>query len=62
MYARIDAGMTRASTYSHDSPAAGSAPIPSAAEAAADLAELQAAVKEIEATSKVVEKRREPKS
>ena len=38
---RIEAGMGRSSTYSHDNPASETAPVPTASEAAADLSELR---------------------
>ena len=45
--ARIDAGMARTSTYSHDNPAANSDPIPAPDEMAEDLNELEGVAKDL---------------
>jgi hypothetical protein len=58
VFARIDAGMTRTSSFSHDNPAAGSHPIPPVQEIAADLTELKAVLKLVDDNRKAVEKRR----
>lgn len=58
LHRRIEAGMERASTYSHDNPASLTAPIPSATEIAVDLRELREVLALVEATHKTTEVRR----
>ena len=58
LHRRIEAGMERASTYSHDNPASLTAPIPSASEVAADLRDLREVLAMVEATNKTTDQRR----
>lgn len=57
-FGRIEAGMTRASTYSHDNPAAGTAPVPTPDEIDADVKELEDVAAAIGAAQKIAEQRR----
>lgn len=57
--ARVNYGMDRTSTHSHDNPAAGNIPVPLPDEVETDFAALEKLIADIEAQQKVVEKRRE---
>jgi energy-coupling factor transporter ATP-binding protein EcfA2 len=58
VHRRIEAGMDRTSTYSHDNPASLTDPIPMASEVAADLQELRDVVALVDARNKATEARR----
>lgn len=62
LYRRVEAGMTKTSIYSHDNPAAGTAPIPAPDEIVADLEEILSTLKEIDRSNAEVEKRRKTAS
>ena len=57
-FQRIEAGMTRTSTYSHDNPASGTAPIPTPDAIATDLQEIQDVLDMLDKTRRVTEARR----
>lgn len=55
---RIEAGMDRSSTYSHDNPASLTAPVPTVSEVAADLQELRNVLTLVDTINKAAEARR----
>jgi hypothetical protein len=58
VYERIHAGMTRASKYCHDNPAAAQESFPTPNEVSDDLTELKTVLDEIKRCQKDTEKRR----